>query len=199
MNDMKARDMAVENLSCLELYSHVNSRMITALMFHDQMADLYDFLNLHGFKRLHEYQHLSESIERRKLKRYVLNHHNKLLMDENIENPKIIPVEWFEYKRFDVTPQVRAQSVRKSFQKYKEWEHETKEEYSCVCKKLIDMGHMADYEFMSKILGDVDKELKMLERVYLKLESCDYDIAYILTIQDELHKKYKEKTKELSI
>lgn len=182
-----------------DIYSMVNTHMITALMFHDQMADLYDFLNLHGFKRLHEYQHLAESIERRKLKRYVLNHHNMLLMDENVENPKVIPVEWYEYNRFDVTPQVREQSIKKSFQRYREWESNTKEMYASACRVLFEKGKTADFEHMICLLKDVDIELKYLERLELELECCSYDIAYILTLQPELHEEYKKKTKELFV
>lgn len=185
--------------SCIDIYSHINSHMITALMLHDQMADLYDFLNLHGFKRMHEYQHLSESITRRKLKRYVLNHHNKLIKDANIENPKVIPIEWYDYTRFDVTPQVRQQSLKKSFLRYKDWESQTKILYNSTSKMLFDNGHISDYQYISGILKDVDDELKYLERLMLKLESCEYDIDYVLVIQDELHEMYKEKTNQLSI
>lgn len=185
--------------SDIDIYSMLNTHMITALMLHDQMADLYDFLNLHGFKRLHEYQHIAESIERRKLKRYVLNHHNMLLMDENVENPKIIPMEWYDYNRFDVTPQVREQSIRKSFQRYREWESNTKEMYASACRAFFEKGRAADAEYVICLLKDVDTELKCLERLELELECCGYDITYILTIQSELHKKYKEKTKELFV
>ena len=58
---------------------------------------------------------------------------------------------------------------------------------------------MADYEFVSELLKDVDEELKTLERLYLELEACNYDVMYVLSIQDRLHKKYKKKTKELSL
>ena len=181
------------------LYSMVNTHMITALMFHDQMADMYDFLNLHGFKRMHEYQHLAESLEHRKLKRYVLNHHNMLVMDENIENPSVIPLEWYNYNRFDVTPQVREQSIKKSFQRYKEWESNTKDMYNSVCKVFFEHGKVADFEHVSCLLSDVDIELKCLERLELELESCNYSMEYILTLQPDLHEKYKKKTKELFI
>ena len=60
-------------VSCMEVYEKINTNMLTAIMFHEQVTDLFDFLNLHGFKRMHEYQYLSELVERRRLKRYVLN------------------------------------------------------------------------------------------------------------------------------
>ena len=69
------------NGSCKELFEKIVNRQIAALMFHDKMADLYDFLGLYGFKRVHEYQYLSESIAFRGVKRYFINHHNMLLSD----------------------------------------------------------------------------------------------------------------------
>ena len=182
---------------CMSIYSEINTHMITALMLHDQMADLYDFLNLHGFKRMHEYQHIAESLERRKLKRYVLNHHNKLVMDENVDNPKVIPTEWYGYSRYDVSPQVRVQSLSKSFQRYRDWETLTKNKLCSASKMMFDLGYIADYEFVSELLKDVDVELKYLEWLDLKLKACDYDIQYVLEIQDELHEFYKEKMEKL--
>ena len=66
------------------IFSEINARMIAALMFHDQMSDYFDFLGMKGYKRLHEYQYFSESLERKKLNQYYINHHNK----ENIKNKR---------------------------------------------------------------------------------------------------------------
>ena len=33
---------------CKEAYEEINGRQVTALMFHDQMADFFDFLGLMG-------------------------------------------------------------------------------------------------------------------------------------------------------
>ena len=46
------------------IFSEINSRFVAAIMMHGQMADYFDFLGLKGYKRIHEYQHIAESLER---------------------------------------------------------------------------------------------------------------------------------------
>lgn len=50
-----------------EIFAEINERFIGAVMMHGQFADYFDFLGLKGFKRMHEYQHIAESLERRKV------------------------------------------------------------------------------------------------------------------------------------
>lgn len=60
------------------IFSEINSRFVAAIMMHGQMADYFDFLGLKGYKRIHEYQHIAESLERRKVCRYYIERHGKL-------------------------------------------------------------------------------------------------------------------------
>ena len=57
------------------------------------------------------------------------------------------------------------------------------------------MGMVADFEIVGKLVSDVDKELKCLERLVLKLKAIDFDPVYIVEAQPEIHEKYKKKTK----
>lgn len=189
----------IKDMTCKEIFQFINTRQISALMFHDQMADIYDFLGLMGFKRLHEYQYFAESAEHRGLKRYFINHHNKLLNTGNINTVEIVPEGWEKYDRFDVTPQVRKQYISKSFEMYESWESDTKEIYEYCAKALFDMCHIADFAKVKELICDVDMELKTLDRMLIKLKSVDFNDVYIATIQDELHECYDKKTKEIGI
>lgn len=185
--------------SCTEIFQTVNARQISALMFHDQMADYFDFLGLMGFKRMHEYQYLCESAEHRTLKRYYINHHNKLLVGTEVSDPKAVPDDWCKYTRFDVTGQVRTQAVKAAFDSYRDWECETKDLYEECAKALFDMGNIADFNKLNTLVCDVDMELKTIDRLYIKLCSVGFNDMYIASIQDELHEHYREKTKEIGI
>lgn len=188
-----------EPKDCREVYCVVNTRQIKALMFHDEMADLFDFLGLRGFKRMHEYQYLMESAEHRALKRYYLNHHGTLLPDEELEPVDVIPDDWYQYTRMDVTPQVRKQAVQKAMEQYREWECGTKALYEKCCAYLIAWQKMADYNKINNLLEDVDSELKYLERLCIELKAVDYDCSYIEILQDKYHEKYKEKSKSIGV
>lgn len=185
--------------SCHDIFQAINSRQVKALMFHDQMADLFDFLGLMGYKRMHEYQFFSESAEHRTLKRYYLNHHNHLLMEESVTSPHVIPSEWGQYCRFDVTPQVRRQAVEKAFKEYNDWECETKKCYEDYAKQLFEMGNMADFNKVMDLVEDVDMEVKKLDRMYLTLKSVNFNEVYIATVQESLHDEYRLQTKEIGI
>lgn len=180
-----------EPTTCEEVYKLISSRQSTALMFHDNMADLFDFLGLNGFKRMHEYQYLVESAEHRALKRYYLNHHGKLLPEEEPHPVSVIPSDWYKYTRMDVTSSVRRQAVKTAFEQYYEWEAETKELYSTAAVHLMNWHKVADFNKVNGLLMDVDKELKYLERLIIRMSSVDYDPVYVDTLQDEYHEKYK--------
>lgn len=189
----------VQDMSCEDIYKAIRDRQVSALMFHSQMADLFDFLGLMGFKRMHEYQYFSESAEGRGISRYYLNHHNKLLVGGHPQGPKVIPPGWEQYTRFDVTPQVRKQAVEKAFSEYQDWEMETKEMYSWYSKSLADKGLIADSLKVGELVKDVDMELKALNRLLLKLKAIAFDAVGVMDMQEELHEHYREKTRSIGV
>ena len=112
-----------------DVYAEVNARYIAALMFHDQMADYFDFLGLHGYKRLHEHQYYEESRERRKLNRYYINHHGRLIPDRFTGTVNMIPDGWLTANRISVGRSTKQKAVEDGFNAYREWEAETKKLY----------------------------------------------------------------------
>lgn len=199
MTPIDAALTGYEPKSCAEVYSIVNNRQITALMFHDDMADMFDFLGLKGFKRMHEYQYLIESAEHRALKRYYINHHGKLMPDSTLTPVKVIPEGWIQYSRMDVTPSIRKQAVQQGMEKYLEWETETKAIYSKMAAYLMDWQKVSDFNKINALIKDVDMELKYLERLCLELKSVDYDSAYVGMLQDKYHEKYRKKCEEIGV
>lgn len=177
--------------SCQEIFGAINARQITALMFHDSMADLFDFLGLKGFKRLHEYQYLSESIEHRKLKGYFLNSHGKLLETEELEPVGVIPEDWYKYDRMDVPSTVRKQTVQRAMEQYKDWESGTKELYQKCASYLLAWQKVEDFNRVNKLVQEVSCELKKVERLLLELRAVDFDMVHVVSIQQEYHDKYK--------
>lgn len=166
-------------------------------MIHDQMADYYDFLSLRGYKRAHEYHYQKENCMYRKLHRYYLNHYNKLIMEEQIDNPHVIPESWYKYMRQEVDVNTKRNSVKLGIDKWIEWETDTKEELSNAYNNLISMGEIAGALFVSDLLKEVDCELKYAHRKQLELNAVDYNIEYILQEQKRIHDKYKRKLIEI--
>lgn len=196
---IKGPTREVSSMSCEDLFRSIRERQIVALMFHDQSADLFDFLGLKGFKRMHEFQYLAESLEHRRLSRYYINHHNKLLFEGPLDNPQVVPMDWSKYTRFEVTIPVRKQSVERSFEDYYGWEYETRE-FLCQCsKRLLELGRIADFDMVNSLLLDVDMELKYLSRMIITLKSISYDPIQVEAMQQELHEHYKNRLEELEL
>ena len=176
-----------------EIFKTLSSHMVKGVMIHEQMSDYYDFLNLHGYKRCHEYHAKCEMKYMRKLHRYFLNHFNKLIEEEEIENPKIIPETWYKYKRQEVDISTKRNAVKDGIEKWVAWEKETKDLYERMYVELIDIGEIAASEKIACFVRDVDKELKWAERHHINLVSADYNMSYILGLQDHWHDWYKKR------
>lgn len=178
-------------------FSEINARMIAALMFHDQMADYFDFLGMKGYKRLHEYQYFAESLERKKLNQYYINHHNKLIPDIYSGQVTMIPENWQTANRISVGKSTKQKGIEDGFNQYHEWESETKNLYEHYSSRLREMGAVADAIIVEKLVEDVNSELKKLERIIVDLISSGYDMVYITESQQRIHDKYKAKLHEI--
>lgn len=182
-----------------EIFSEINNRFIGAIMMHGQFADYFDFLGLRGYKLLHEYQHLAESIERRKVCRYYINHHNALIKEDFSGEVNIIPDAWYTAKRLSVGKSTKQKAVEDGFLEYHNWESDTKSVYEKYAQKLRETGSVADAIFVEKLVEDVSAELKTVEQMVSDLISTGYDMVYITENQSEIHEKYKKKLKGIEV
>ena len=179
------------------IFSEINARMIAALMLHDQMTDYFDFLGMKGYKRLHEYQYFDESLERKKLNQYYINHHNKLIEDTYTGQVEVIPENWLSANRISVGKSTKQKGIEDGFNQYRAWEVETKSLYEHYASKLRELGAVSDALVVEKLVENVDGELKKLERIMIDLISSGYDMVYITEKQPEIHDKYKMKLSEI--
>lgn len=176
-----------------EIFKEISAHMIKGVMVHEQMADYYDFLNLHGFKKCHEYHSKCEMKNLRKLHKYYINHFNKLVPEDSIEDPQLIPSSWYKYSRQEVDPNTKRQAVKAGIEKWVAWETDTKNFYEQMYKELQDINEVAAAEKISCLIRDVDCELKWAQRKHISLATSDYDMGYILGQQDWLHDWFKER------
>ena len=180
-------------MSVDEVFKTLSSHIIKGVMLHEQMSDYYDFLNLHGYKRCHEYHGKCEMKTLRKVHKYYINHYNRLIDEEPISNPDAIPSSWYKYTRQDVDANTKRSAVKNGIEKWVAWEQETKDLYEKLYKELMELGEVAAANKLSCYIHDVDSELKHAQRTHIDLLTTDYDIGYILGKQEHLHDKYKEK------
>lgn len=178
-----------------EVFSKLSAHFIKGMMVHDQMARYYDFLGLKGYKRIHEYQFYEESKVFRRINRYFINHHSKLIPEMRVDDPALIPESWYNYKREDVDGQTKRNAVETGMRKWVEWEQTTKTEIESAIKMLYDNGFVADANWVKNILKKVCYELKKAERKLIELQSVSFDLILITEEQEKVHDKYKGKIK----
>ena len=176
-----------------DIFKQLSSHMIKGVMIHEQLSDYYDFLNLHGYKRCHEYHAKCEMKHMRKLHRYFINHYNRLIGEDPIENPDVIPNSWYRYTRQEVDANTKRNAVKSGIERWVAWEQETKTLYEQMYKELLELGEVSTAKRVSCEICAVDKELKWAQRKHIDLVTVDYSISYILGEQNHLHDWYKEK------
>lgn len=194
---MKPKKEELMQMDCGQLYGELNKRMTTALMFHSEMSDYFNFMGLHGFKRMHEYQYFNESIGKRKLNRTYLDLHNMLISERGHEKVEVIPEDWYKHTRMDIDDSIVSKHTRLALKTYMEWEEETKQLLEDICHVMLDRGKITDYKVMACYLEDVTCELKKIYRLIEELNNVAYDVLYIMEKQKEIHDCYKEKMKHL--
>lgn len=176
-----------------EVYMKLDEHMQKALNFHEQLADYFCFLGLQGFKRKLECQYMDECANKRKLHHKYINLHQKLIPLRQAQFQQMIPRDWSKYTTNDVNDSVLPKFVKSAMEQYKQWEHETKELYEEQWQKCMNNGMGADAEYISKLIQDVTKELKEINRMCEQLNGTGYDVIAIHSVQDKYHEKYKNK------
>ena len=176
-----------------EIFQNLAAHMIKGVMTHEQFANYYDFLNLEGYKRCHEYHMMKEMCDYRSLCRYYINHYNKLIRDIPIENPHVIPENWYNYTRKEVDAGTKRNAVSTALNAWVNWETETKKLYEQAFKDLMELGEVAGACKIKEYIQDVDCELKKATRYLLNKETTQYDINSIVSEQKRKHHKYKKK------
>lgn len=182
-----------------EIYSKITSHQIQGMMIHEQLANYYDFLGLKGYKRCHEYHFMQETCSYRSVCRYVINHHNIIILEARFENPDIIPTSWYNHTREDVDASTKKSAVKAGLTKWVEWERDTKKLYQQMYQELMNIGEVASACKVKELICDVDCELKKAERYWLNKETTGYDMTSIIEEQKSKHDKYKKKMKKLGV
>lgn len=177
-------------MSIDEIFSQLSTHLVGGLMVHDQLCNYFKFLSLSGYAIEQEEQYESESRTYRRVNSFYIYRYNKLINESGVENPKVIPSDWYKYSRFDVDKLTKRNAVEKGFTEWKKWETATKSKYEVFYKELYDLNEIASAEMVKELIIEVDDELKRIDDRLLELKSVDYDLTYIQEQQCDLFVKH---------
>lgn len=176
-----------------DVFSRIKAHQVEGVMFHDQMRQYFDFLNLKGFKRMHEHHYKEESDSLVKTDSFYMSRANSFIPEYSVSTQSYIPQNWRSYRRQDVDATTKRRAVKDAMAKWVEWERQTKDLYSTSYKELLNDNAIDFAEFVKEnLVLDVSEELAFAESLYMELENCDYDMVYLAEIQPDYSKKFKK-------
>ena len=180
-----------------EIFSNISTHMSKGLLIHNQMASLYGFLNLRGYQKCHEYHYYEENYNYRCLQNFFLKHCNKLIHENSVEQPNIIPPSWYKFSKIEVDINNKRSAIKDLMKKWVDWEKETKALLESSYKQLYELGEINCATKIAEYIEDVSNELAAAQEEQINLESMGYDIVYIIDQQPDLYKRYCKKIKKI--
>jgi len=175
----------------------VSDRFQGAELFHRESADLMHFLGFLGFSLLHEYQLLSESIEQRRVKRYITSTYHVYLPDLIPESAGLAAQLLEGKDRLEISCEEVATILKHAFEVYAEWEENTLELYQKVAADLLKSGEISAFHFVSEIVRDVKEELTAINDMIIGFNAMDWDKAQIQAEQNTYFERYEKLAREL--
>lgn len=181
-------------MEIIEILGKLADRQVGGMMIHEQMADLFDLLNLHGYKRWHEYRFVEESINMRLTKRFCVATTDKIALTSDITDPKGLPSIFINKLRKDITGKLDI--VKGAFEKIATWEKDTLKLLNdlYISSQQIKASEVA--QFIMQSIKHVAEELKYINRELQTLRDVS-NLDIIIDKQDKMHDEYKDKLKSI--
>lgn len=168
-----------------EIYSKVSSHMVKGMMIHLKLSEYYSFLNLPKYSKFQYHRYLEESEGYHKLSEYYMKNHCRLIIEEKIDIPNVIPETWYKHTKQDIDGDTIKKGVHDGLTMWVDWEKETKLLYENMCSELLDIGEISDTIVMKELVSDVTNELALAIEYKMNKEVTNYDTVLIIEEQGE--------------
>ena len=193
-------NLTLDQVSCKDIMNEVCLRKLNGLMIHSDVSDIFNLLNLHGYKRKHEYRRFVEEKEFMEIKKWIIERHG-VIPHQHLENrievdPKNVKTLGHREK---ITKDTKQQIILGIFEELIKWEEGTLIFLNEAYKALEHHGKIADSELICELIEHTDIELKKLKREKIELMDLTFNLEYIFLKQKKIHDKYKEKMKKLNM
>lgn len=180
-----------------EIFARLCAHMHKGLMVHEQTMMMFQFLNLRGYSKCHEYHYFEESYALKRLQEYYLRNCNKLIEEVEVEKSSVVPNGWYKYERADVDINTKRAAVKDLMQHWVNWETETIQLLTTCYEELWEQKQYAAAAQIKERLEDTSAELMRAREEYINLEMLGYNLEVILPAQDEMYRKYCKKLTEI--
>lgn len=169
-----------------EHFTKILNLKLEGVMFHDEMADVFAFLNLKGFMKLHKKQMFDELEETCKIKKYYLGHYHKMLKANPNSNINVYPVSWVGHSNMEIDAATIKNYTKNMLEQYLKWEESVKKELSGIADEFYSKHQMEDFNMVYELIKDVNQEIIFIQDIMLKLKMTDYDSHDIVHMQKKI-------------
>lgn len=164
-----------------DVFSKISSHMIKGIMIHEELANYFGFLKLCNYEREQTKRYVSESKSLAKLHSYYTGHYCKLFPKTSIEIPSVIPEAYFGHESSELDAKDIRSSVKSIFERWVEWEEETKALYvECYIELRDNISDVTAAIMVMDLIKDVDEELMKAKNHWYVLKNSNYDIVLIM-------------------
>ena len=177
-------------MTTLEIFSAIEDLQLKTLMFHEEQADMFQFMSLPGFKKIHK--KMAEKIQKE------FRENRDMCVDVTNRLPKIpensktnsIPPAFYSAATYEVNADDRKKYIAESFTNWWNWQKELKKKYQEYQKMLFDMGETYLAKKVWHITHSTIKTLRKLEDLVFELKYVDFAPHHVEIIQGKVCKKF---------
>ena len=164
------------------MIEQILDHIMKGVIFHIRLSEYYNFISLDGFSDFHAHQAKEEFCSSLKVQRYYMDNQDKLIPAIEFKpSDSIIPEDWYSHIKKDVDTATVRQGTKFAFDKWLEWDTQTKQFYEENYKTATG----CEKGILEKLIKDVTKEICEAKKEYMKLKISDYNIEVILKMQDK--------------
>lgn len=170
-------------MTAADIMGTVCDRLVGGTMFHLEHADLCEWIGVPWLYELHHegYEHDSVCLE--KMRRMCVRHLGTFATEGRQERSHLLDA-YKQTKKWDVKQDVRKTILHDAMRDWIDWEDGTVTILTSACKRLSDAGYLFLSDKVRKVVKDTSDELAEARDLLTRMEAVDFDMSFILEMQD---------------
>lgn len=190
----------MQELERVEILEQVMKRKLNSLMIYLELSDIFNLLNLHGYKRSFEYKNLKEEKEYLHLKKWIIEKYGIIPVSNNQPRKEINPMNVKAAgHREKMSNENKRKIIAEVFSELDKYLVETLKLHEEAYMALFERGYISDTVIINKFIKHLEKAIKKNKREWIKLSDVNYSLDFIYEFQKEKHDKYKEKMEKINL
>jgi len=176
-----------------EIVADIDDCICAAKHFYFQKSDVFDMLGLCGYKRLMELKWMKEIRMKKMLHRFSVNDLGFIVPKYDPDKrEELIHNQLYNLDRMNVDGRLVKDTVKNTFDEWLEMLERDYLYFIEIWYKLIENKQVDLACFVEKMVKHHEIKIKYLTREIVKLKTVDYDVWYIMEMQEALHDKIRD-------